>query len=67
MASFFNGLFLLTALVSLESNNMSYTCMYELLKELPLPNISIRAKTRGTGGFTKHKLLRYTLQYHFSQ
>lgn len=32
MASFFNGLFLLTALVLLESNNVSYTCMYELLK-----------------------------------
>lgn len=32
MASFFNRLFLLTALVLLESNNMSYTCMYELLK-----------------------------------
>lgn len=47
-----------------KTNNMSYKCIYELLKR---KSSSFHSLMSASGGFTKHKLLLCTLRYQFSQ
>ncbi len=48
-----------------KTNNMSYKCMYELLRANLV--FFFHSLISASGGFTKHKLLRCTLRYQFSQ